>query len=200
MPSAITRAGRPTKLTKKRAETICSYIRMGSYIETAAEAAGICKQSFFSWLNRGNDVIDRMDRGERIEDPEDKMYAGFVRSVNRAVAQSEINDLKNINKAAAEGIWQAAAWRLERRYPERWAKQEQLIINNVDADTYIEQQFQTLAVLTGERKTEAGEVARPANQIIDAGEAAGSGGGETGEINPVVSPPATPETNQVSEP
>lgn len=197
MPDAR-RVGRPTKITKKRIATICSYIRMGSYVETAAEAAGICKQSLHTWQNRGNDVLERMECGEKIDDPEDKLYAAFVLQMNRAVAQSEVNDLKNINKAAAEGIWQAAAWRLERRHPERWAKQEQLVINNVDADTYIEQQYQTLAVLAGGREEEIGAAPESANRILEA--VAGTAGAEAENPDPMGQSPTVAEASPVSEP
>jgi hypothetical protein len=35
---------------------------------------------------------------------------------------AELRDLTNINQAAAAGIWQASAWRLERRFPKKWSR------------------------------------------------------------------------------
>src|SRR5262245_54122719 len=100
-------AGRPTKFNEQVAKTILDYIRMGCYLETAAQTAGIDRITLYEWTCRG----------ERGESP----FADFVRELRIAQGESEVRDLRNISQAAENGIWQAAAWKLERRHPERWA-------------------------------------------------------------------------------
>ena len=127
--------GRPTKLTPALQKRIVQAIRRGCYVETAAALAGVHKDTFYSWLKKG-----AKDEGE-------KVYRDFNAAVEKALAESERDDLAVIEKASRgyevvktkvvtykDGTteetterstkfdWQAAAWRLERRFPERWAK------------------------------------------------------------------------------
>lgn len=104
-------AGRPTKLTPELQAKICDALRTGNYLETAAAFAGIDKTTLFDWLRRGA----RSTSG---------IYHDFSRAVEKALADSEARDVALVSKAAAEGIWQAAAWRLERKFPERWGRRD----------------------------------------------------------------------------
>ena len=101
--------GRPTKLTPLIQEEVCKALKAGMYMETAAAYAGIDKDTLYEWLKKGA-------RG----DGED--FIKFSDSVKRAVAEAELTDLLLIKKAASDGTWQAAAWRLERRFRERWGR------------------------------------------------------------------------------
>ena len=103
------KGGRPTKLTPLIQEEVCKALKAGMYMETAAAYAGIDKDTLYDWLKKGA-------RGESRE------HTKFSDSVKRAVAEAELTDLLMIKKAASEGTWQAAAWRLERRFRERWGR------------------------------------------------------------------------------
>jgi transposase-like protein len=46
-------AGRPSSLTPQVHDQIVDAIRRGAYIETAAQAAGVTKKSFYQWLKIG---------------------------------------------------------------------------------------------------------------------------------------------------
>lgn len=107
------KSGRPTKLTPELQELICNYIRNGNYVETAAAAAGLHRSTFYDWLKTG-------------AQQESGIYKDFADAVNEAVAQSEINDLRIIEEAAKAGAWQAAAWRLERRFNSHWGRKDKL--------------------------------------------------------------------------
>lgn len=87
---------------------IVTYIQAGSYVETAAAAAGICKDTFYDWLKRGS-------AGE-------EPFKGFSDAVEKAAAEAEVRDLAVVDKAARAGTWQAAAWKLERRNPKAWGR------------------------------------------------------------------------------
>lgn len=102
------------KLTAERSEKIIGYLRAGAYIETAAAAAGISKQTLYNWLRRA-----------AAEDEEDPSFAKFAAAVEEAQALAEVRDIALIGKAA-ETQWQAAAWRLERKSPERWSRKDRV--------------------------------------------------------------------------
>lgn len=111
-------AGRPTKYTAELAERIIDLIRKGAYIETAAAACGVHKGAFYDWLRRS----------EKGEEP----YAGFSHAVERAAAESELSFADIIDKAAKTGQWQAAAWRLERKFPNRYGLKNRLEVTGED--------------------------------------------------------------------
>lgn len=99
---------RPTKLNAEIQTRIVAFLGAGAYVETAACAAGVSKQTLYTWLRRGADG--------------DRRYAGFLDAVEKAQSEADLRDLKTIREAAQSGIWQAAAWRLERRHPEQWGR------------------------------------------------------------------------------
>ena len=100
--------GRPTKLNADLQQRIVKFMGAGAYIETAAAAAGISKVTLYSWLHRG----------AAGEEP----FAAFLNAVDVAQSEADLRDLAVIRKAAAEGTWAAAAWRLERRHPDQWGR------------------------------------------------------------------------------
>jgi transposase len=97
--------GRPTKYNDEVVSKILSFVRAGNYIETAAVAAGISKETLYEWLRRG----------AKKEQP----FKNFSDACERAMAEADMIDLSDISKAARAGSWQAAAWRLERRNPKQ---------------------------------------------------------------------------------
>lgn len=114
--------GRPTKLNYEVQEKIIQAIKAGNYIETAAAYAGISKSTLYDWLKRGEREKQRVAKNPsyRIRKSE-KIYVEFSDAVEKALAEAEMRDVLLIGKAAEEQ-WQAAAWRLERKFPERWGR------------------------------------------------------------------------------
>lgn len=113
--------GRPTKLTPELQERVAAHVAAGAYVETAVAACGISKTSFYEWLRRG---------AEENEGP----HREFLDAVEKAQAEAELKDLENITRAAAEGNWQASAWRLERKFPDRWARRERMRLEHTGKD------------------------------------------------------------------
>lgn len=116
---------RPTKLTPDLQEKICQAIRAGNYLETAAAYAGISKVTLHEWMRRGRREMERVEEAEgraRIRKKE-APFVEFLNSVEKALAEAEVRDVILIGKAA-EVNWQAAAWRLERKFPDRWGRRE----------------------------------------------------------------------------
>lgn len=107
--------GRPNKLTPEIQQKIVDAIRMGNYIETAAAFAGINKSTLYDWLKKGA----RSKSGK---------FREFSNAVEKALAESEIRDVAVIS-AASKDNWQAAAWRLERKFPDRWGRKSRIEAN-----------------------------------------------------------------------
>lgn len=112
-------SGRPIKLTDEVHTQIINAIRAGNYMETAAQVAGINKDTLYAWLRRGA----RAKQGNA-ENEDDYLFVSFSDSVEKALAESESIALAQIVKAANDGQWQAAAWRLERRFPDKWGRKD----------------------------------------------------------------------------
>lgn len=103
--------GRPTKLTPQVQARIVQAIVGGNDITVAAAYAGISKTTFYAWLERGR----KAKTGP---------FADFVDAIEKAQADAEARNVALIAKAAQDGTWTAAAWWLERKYPERWGRKE----------------------------------------------------------------------------
>lgn len=101
--------GRPTKLTPAIHATIVEAVQRGNYLETAAALAGLDAATLRRWVKRGTDEPD-------------SAFGRLADAIRRAQAESEDRDLTALAAAADGGVWQARAWRLERRFPDRWAR------------------------------------------------------------------------------
>lgn len=102
------RRGRPTKLTPELQKEIVKWIRAGCYVETVCSASGIARNTYKAWLRKGA----KAKSGK---------FRDFLTAVKKAVAESENLAVGTI-RTASKDRWQAAAWILERKHPERWAR------------------------------------------------------------------------------
>lgn len=125
-------AGRPTKLTKELIEEIATYLRAGNYIETTAHLVGVHRDSIYEWLKRGNAEIARVSKSNRARiRKREEIFVEFTDTVKKAQAQAEAMLVAQIGKAS-EKNWTAAAWRLERKYPDRWGRTERNVAQTQD--------------------------------------------------------------------
>lgn len=130
--------GRPDGLTPELRDEFVRHLLVGNYIETACSLCRINKQSVYAWLRRGHD----QKRGK---------YRDFLNAVKEAQAKAESRGLLLIEKAANGGQWQAAAWRLERKFPKRWGRQgarEKPTIEPGQLDAYVSQRLLELSQST----------------------------------------------------
>lgn len=108
-------AGRPPiELTEELHELIISALKAGNYVETAAALAGIHPDTLREWVKKGR-------RG-------DPRYENLANDVAKAIAAAEARDLSVIGRAAQD-YWQAAAWRLERRFNDRWGRKNDVSLS-----------------------------------------------------------------------
>lgn len=98
-------------------DRLAQNIRRGLFPERAAIAAGIPSSTHYEWQRKGRDERDAIAAGRRPR----KTYASFlayVETIERAGVDAEAAALDKI--AAADPGWEAAAWLLERRFPDAW--------------------------------------------------------------------------------
>jgi len=137
---------RPTKFSNETKHKIITAIRAGNYIETASAYAGISKNTLYDWLRRGEREKQRVEKNPRYKiRKSEQPFVDFSDAVEKALAEAEVRDVAIIAKAAEEQ-WQAAAWRLERKFPDRWGRKViehkgSLEVKNDDSIKRIEQQL-----------------------------------------------------------
>jgi len=108
----MSNGGAPSKFNEDRADKLLQAVRGGNYLETAARYAGISYPTLRRWILKADDPS---------APPE---YVEFKEALEKARADAEVASLAKIQKAAGEGAWQAAAWYLERSWPERWGRRD----------------------------------------------------------------------------
>lgn len=95
------RGGAPTKRTSENLQKVVQAIKLGATYELAAGYAGMSYETFNEW------------RKDDIE---------FSEAIKQAEGQAAVLLLAKIEQAATDGNWQAAAWKLERRYPKMYGR------------------------------------------------------------------------------
>lgn len=129
--------GRPTKLTPGIADAIVAAIREGCPYEVAAQTTGVSQTSIYAWKARG----ERESTGP---------YADFLKAIKRAEADAELEAIERVRGIGFGGVvigrrivtqrngdviedvtyshpqWQAFAWYLERKYPDRWGRRDRV--------------------------------------------------------------------------
>jgi len=109
-----------TLLTPAVKTTICRALSTANTVTTACALAGIGERTFHDWMGRG----EVEERG---------IYRSFVRAVSHARACAKANLVRQITRAA-EHDWRAAAWKLERLYPQEYGATAQRPITRVEGD------------------------------------------------------------------
>lgn len=113
-------AGRPSKLTPQVHNRIIEAIKQGATYDLASKYGGIAYNTFNEWMKRG---------AQEDEGP----FRDFYDAVKLAEGQAAMHWLSLIQMAAHGGNWQAAAWKLERRYPNEYGRR----LVQVDSKTEI---------------------------------------------------------------
>lgn len=110
----------PTKLTEQVKLDIAKMLQTGVDAETCARANGVSLRTFQRWVERGLELRVRQDEGKRIR-AEDRVYLELLDDIEVAMAQAEIRAVGTLDRAAQNGVWQAAAWKLERMFSDKYA-------------------------------------------------------------------------------
>jgi len=132
--------GRPTKLTAEVQRLVMEALQAGNYMEASAAFAGVSKSVLYDWLKAG-----RAAKTHRKQ----TRAADFLDAVEKTMAIAEVRGVELVTRAGegtpavlnpqgqvvTPGIppqWQAMAWRLERKYPDRWGRRQRLDIATPD--------------------------------------------------------------------
>jgi transposase len=129
-------AGRKSILSESLTDDLVRLLAAGNYLEIALDAIGLGRSTFYEWLERGE-----LDEGGA---KKDEAYRKFRERIEKARAEGEARNVTVVAAAAAED-WKAAAWMLERQFPERWGRvppkdRSSNANNNADADVAAEEQ------------------------------------------------------------
>lgn len=113
-----THGGGHWKLSRETVDAILESVRHGAKAKDAAAAAGVSKATLYRWL----ELAER----EEPEDTEDLERWGLARDLRDRLesgrAQAKVDALAKIREAWEGGTWTAAAWFLERTYPEDYSR------------------------------------------------------------------------------
>lgn len=104
---------RPTKLTAILQKDIVDLLLAGNFVETVCDYVGISRETFYDWLKRG-------ERGHKKDI--DGGYVEFSDTIKKAIAQVEILTIADLRVGPQN--WQAKAWWLERRHPDKWGNRQ----------------------------------------------------------------------------
>jgi transposase len=107
-------AGRPTKLTPEVQDKLVNAIKVGATYEHAADYAGIDYSTLRRWIEKGQKA-------------KSGPFCELCDAIKRAEGGAVVWWSTQIDLAAKEGNWQAAAWKLERRYPEIYGRRVQSV-------------------------------------------------------------------------
>lgn len=116
--------GRPPKISKRRINAVVKALKACQSQKSAAISAGISEKTFYNYMAKARDI-----RAAREEDPDaqltpyDDKYIAFADAIEQAEVEIEENLIGRI-KDAGEDKWQANAWILERRWPDRWSQSQ----------------------------------------------------------------------------
>ena len=99
-------------------------LSVGAYIEDACIFAGISSRQFRRWRELAEQGVEP--------------YAGRWVEIQRSESQAVIRNLFNIHNAGNSGSWQASAWILERKYPAKYGRREQISLSDNSKDFDVE--------------------------------------------------------------
>ena len=107
------KVGRPiTTLTPELIKNIESFLKEGNYVNVVCNFLGIDESLFYKWLRKG-------------EKQKSGLYRDLCQSVKKAESAAEILAVRDV-KAGDKG-WTSRAWFLERKFKDRWGRDNQNI-------------------------------------------------------------------------
>jgi hypothetical protein len=113
---------RPIELTPEIADGIAGLVRAGNFPLRAAQAKGVPRSTWYSWLARGRAGAGRRNDGLPLPESE-RVFVELVDAVERAESESQIIAVNYLMKAMPTTPSAAIAW-LERRFPREWPRTE----------------------------------------------------------------------------
>lgn len=136
----MARGGRKSKCTPELVERVTQALALGATRAMACHYVGIHPSTFCDWMNTNGE---------------------FSEAVKKAEAAAGLTWLARIEQAASDGSWQAAAWKLERRYPDEFGRRlEQKV--SINAQSVADQIAAEYGINAAELMAQAEEIMRKA--------------------------------------
>lgn len=110
---AAKRPGRKHGLTSTVAAAIVEAVEAGAFQKDAAAAAGVSETTLYRWLQEG------------AKDGAHPELREFRESLTRARAHAKVSAIATLRRAASDD-WRAAAFLLERAWPDEWGRRTRL--------------------------------------------------------------------------
>lgn len=117
------RRGRKLLLDYELIEKAGELLQEGHYQRTVCNYFGISEQTWYSWLNKGEEYRELTEE-ELLEIPNALLYIEFYEVVKKSSSWAEMEAASAI-KQHGKKSWQALAWFLERRFRDRWGRVNQ---------------------------------------------------------------------------
>lgn len=149
--SDLFRPGRGSKLTEDIIIQINGDILAGLSHKDASIVAGVTQRTFYTWKNKGRQLQAHLDLNlitiEELAN-KDLLYLQFFHAITIAEPLQKRNLILKIRLAADKAQhWTAAAWLLERKYPQEFGRVVKLETNwrdeakdkGIDAEEMMEQ-------------------------------------------------------------
>lgn len=106
----------PKKLTPKLIKKMSALVQNGAKLKDACSLLKISESTYYKWLEEAED-----------EENTDPLLQEFSLEMKHAEAK---NKQFNIVKIQKDKSWRAAAWWLEKKYPDEFGKEERIITEN----------------------------------------------------------------------
>lgn len=153
-PNGPQPTGRKSKLENQALiDELIQYIEVGNYIPVACQAVGIGVETFYRWIRTAGEVDQLIVDKENEEELMESMLAGeipvgltaiqvrswvFRERAQKASARAEAYAVANIRQQMPQQ-WTAAMTFLERRFPGRWKRKEQIDIGETESQGGIDE-------------------------------------------------------------
>ena len=116
----------------EKVERLINYLVLGMYVTIACDLVGISRASYYSWIQRANEIEESDDEPTAA----DVLFVDFLDATKKARADAEALHLRNVRDAGATS-WQASAWWLERSAPDRWGRRERIEVTGKDEEPLV---------------------------------------------------------------
>jgi hypothetical protein len=144
---------KPLLLTEELEQRLLVALGSGAYIDVAFGACGVPRDRYYDWARRARAAEGQLQKGQKITTSEQRLV-DFMAKAHEVMAAAELRDWIAIG-VAGRRQWQARAWRLERRNPERYALRTKTELTGKDGAPLVD-----LSKLTDEqlRRLQAGDI------------------------------------------
>lgn len=109
---------------------------MGATREMAMLYGGGSPDAYFKWMAIAREIRKNPPENRELTERE-ALSLELMDAVEKAEAEAVVGWLAKIEQAANAGTWQAAAWKLERRYPRTYGRSVQEVVGADDGPVQV---------------------------------------------------------------